>query len=110
MAVRRPCPPCALLTCSVLLSARPSYAWWLCGTLLHGSVLLLSRPSYACAWWQCGAQRAMREWLELPQVKAALHVKDIPWADHDGWDRYTCTQTGQAVNQRLISFNVMKIR
>ena len=30
---------------------------------------------------------ATQVWLNRPEVKTALHVEQIVWADHDGWDQ-----------------------
>ena len=41
--------------------------------------------------YMCGSERAMHVWLNRPEVKSAFHVKQIPWADHDGWSQYIMT-------------------
>lgn len=41
--------------------------------------------------YECGSETAMKVWLNRAEVKAAMNVKQIPWADHDGWSQYVMT-------------------
>ena len=42
--------------------------------------------------YPCGSETAMHVWLNRPEVRSALHVRQIKWADHDGWAQYVITE------------------
>ena len=41
--------------------------------------------------YMCGSETAMKVWLNRPEVKKAMNVRQIEWADHDGWAQYIMT-------------------
>jgi len=55
------------------------------GSTRHvGSLTYPSTPN------KCGGEVITSRWLNLPEVKQALHVhQNITWIERDGWDHYT---------------------
>jgi carboxypeptidase C (cathepsin A) len=51
-------------------------------------------PASGINQYACGSGRVTSDYLNLEEVKKAIHVNDIPWAWQDGaWSKYTSTQT-----------------